>query len=125
MRRTWAEERIIGSVKADLRDPEVIAELERRVARALAGRKSRPTSPRRLAELQRQVENLADAIASGGLKGSPCLTKRLAAAEAELQRLEAEQCVRPVVAVARVVPKIRERYLEFVAQLEAHFGARP
>jgi hypothetical protein len=44
---------------------------------------------KRIRELEAQVENLADAIAAGGLHGSRALGTRLQAAEAELEALRA------------------------------------
>jgi site-specific DNA recombinase len=121
VRRRWAEERILDSVKADLRDPAVVTEIERRMARAMAAEKPKAASGQRIADLQRQIGNLTDAIASGALKGSPALATRLADAEAELQRLQAEQS-RAVPAVACIAPKVAERYLEIVGRLEEHMG---
>jgi len=43
---------------------------------------------KRIAELQREIENLMDAIAAGQLRGSGALARRLTAAAAELERLE-------------------------------------
>ncbi len=123
--RTLAEMRILESVKTDLRDPLVIAEVERRVTRALADKaKPKADNSSRIAELKAEIGNLVDATASGLLKGSPALAKRLAATEAELERLQAESHPKAPV-VARIAPRIAERFLALVDQLEAHLGEDP
>jgi hypothetical protein len=86
--RTLAESIILDSVRTDLRDPELIAEVERRFRRAITARKPKADVGRRVAALQQEIENLADAIAGGLLKSSPVLARRLAAAEAELSKLQ-------------------------------------
>ena len=52
---------------------------------------------KRLAELQKEVGNLTDAIATDLLTTSPALAQRLATAEAELAKLHAVQIVAPPV----------------------------
>jgi hypothetical protein len=69
-------------------DPVMLGELEKRVRAWLAS--SKPTDQRaRIADLQHQVSNIADAIARGSRKSSPVLAKRLILAEGELARLNA------------------------------------
>jgi DNA invertase Pin-like site-specific DNA recombinase len=127
VRRIWAEDRILDSVRRDLRDPEVIAEVERRVIRALARPTPEPDTGRRIADLQRQVGNLADAIALDGLKGSVVLAQRLAAAEAELERLqrEARAGEQLSTSVGRMLPRVGERYLAIVERLVEHLAYDP
>ncbi len=123
--RTVAEDRILASVKADLRDPAIVAEVERRFTRALAERsKPKADTGARIAELEREIENLTDAVAGGLLKASPALAKRLASAEAELERLQAvRQAKAPV--IARIAPRIGERFLAIVDQLEQCLARDP
>lgn len=122
--RKLLESEILDSVKADLRDPELIAEVERRVMKALAPKKPRTDSGPRIAELLREVENLADAIASGLLKSSPALAKRLSTAEEELGRLQAQQRAKAPV-VARIAPKVAEMFLGLLNRLEEPLGRDP
>ena len=58
---------------------------------ALKQRRPEIDHGKRIAALQREIENLMDAIAAGQLRGSAALAKRLTAAEAELERLQARQ----------------------------------
>jgi len=82
----------MAGIKRALRSPEIIDEICRRVRAALRKPKIKaPDNAARIAELQSQVENLADAIASGSLRTSPALAARLGAAEAELEELKARQ----------------------------------
>jgi hypothetical protein len=126
--RTLIQSRILDNVKADLRDPEVIAEVERRVMRALADcTRSKPADTRaRIDVLRREIANLTDAIAGGLLKASPALAQRLVAAEAELGRLQAvaSQLTRAPI-VARIVPRVAERWLAIVDRLEEPLGRNP
>ena len=123
--RTLAEERILASVKADLRDPEVIAEAERRFARAMGERmKPDPRAVARIAELEREVENLVGAIAGGMLAASPALARRLAAAEEELARLKAAQQARAPV-IARIGPRVAERFERMAGELEPRLQRDP
>jgi DNA invertase Pin-like site-specific DNA recombinase len=123
--RTLAEDRILASVKADLRDPAVIAEAERRFARAMAERMKPDTRAlARIAELEREVGNLVGAIAGGVLKASPALGRRLAATEEELARLKAAQQARAPV-VARIAPRVAERFERIVTDLEMRLQRDP
>ena len=107
--RAIAGQPVLETVKADLRDP--------------AGRKPKADSGKRAAELQREIENLADAIAGRLLKSSPTLARNLAAAEAELAKVQASQPVKaPVLAMA---PRVADRYLQIVDRLDAALGHDP
>jgi hypothetical protein len=119
--RTFVELRLLASVKADLRDPEIVAEVERRLMRALAARKPKTDSKPRVAELRGEIDNLTDAIASGLMKASPALARRLAAAEDELERLQARQLVKAPI-VGRIVPNVAEMHLAIVDKLEERLG---
>ena len=55
-----------------------------------AGRKARAA---RVASLRREIDNLTDAIATGGLRSSPALAARLAKAEADLVAVERETAI--------------------------------
>ena len=76
MARTFVELRLLASVKADLRDPEIVAEVERRLMRALAARKPKTDSKPRVAELRGEIDNLTDAIASSTRRASAA-TRRM------------------------------------------------
>jgi site-specific DNA recombinase len=119
--RTFVENRLMASVKADLRDPAIVAEVELRLCRALGARKPKADPRPRIEELKREIDNLTDAIAAGLLKSSPALARRLAAAEAELEQLQTERQAKAPV-VGRIVPKIGESFLAIVDRLEEHLG---
>jgi hypothetical protein len=62
--------------------PEVLAEFKKRVIKRLASEQRAPAvDQKRIAELEDQVANLAEAIATCALKSSPALASRLSAAE--------------------------------------------
>jgi hypothetical protein len=126
--RTLVEERILASVKHDLRDPAVLEEVSRCVAGALAERAKGPKlderHSRRVAELERQIANHGRVIGQG--TDSPALRAQLLAAEAELARLKAEQPSRPSGRLVRPEPRIiTERFLAKVDQLEARLAEDP
>jgi site-specific DNA recombinase len=126
VRRSVVESVLLRNVKADLQDPEIIAEVERRVAKALAV-KSKPKADngKRIAELTREVENLADAIAGGLLKVSPALAKRLEGAESELQRLQEDQQRRRAPIAGRIMPSVGKMFVRLVEQLEENLKRDP
>ena len=116
---------LLRSAKQDLRNPEIIAEAERRVARALAARsKPKADNSKRIATLTAEIGNLADAIASGILKASPALATKLAAAESELEQLQAAQRPKAVVA-GRIAPNVARMFTGLVDQLDEVLKANP
>lgn len=112
-RRDAAERVILEGVRRELASPAVADEVLRRVrARLRELSRPRPASTARIAELERQIANLLDAVAAGGLRGSTSLAERLRAAEAELASLKAM----PAPAAAeRLLPDLAAR---FARQLE-------
>jgi len=122
--RTLAEARILASVKRDLRDPAIVAEVERRYALAIAAR-AKPTksdTSARIAELEREIGRYVDAIGQGAF--SQALAARLAAAETQLEGLKSERQPKARV-MARIGPKVGERFLGMVDELEARLGQDP
>jgi hypothetical protein len=129
IRRQWAEAEVTAGIKRDLTCPVVIEDLCRRV-RALLRRqpKAQATTPdntARIAALRAQVENLADAVASGAFRSSPALAKRLAAAEEELAQLEAvrAQTDTPAVNVERLLADLPARAARSLERLEETLAA--
>lgn len=91
VRRQAVEREVVAGLKRQMRDPAVLDEICRRV-RALRSQKPKaPDHRARIGQLKHEIENLADAIASGVLRASPTLAGRLASAERELGELEAAQ----------------------------------
>ncbi len=102
LRRQVAESEVLAGIKRDLRSPEVIEEIVRRVSAALHAKKPKTADNcGRIAQLRAEVENLADAIATGALRASPTIAARLTVAEGELERLTAE---RPAASVVDITP---------------------
>jgi hypothetical protein len=75
----------------------------------------------RCTELEKEIGNLADAVAAGLLKSSPELAKRLARAKSELERLRAIQPAR----VVKLLPRVDERFRELVADLPEALATDP
>jgi hypothetical protein len=106
---------MLDGIREDLADPDVIAEVERRVRATLKARRQPQVGNReRIGELQQQIANLTDAIAGGMLRSSPAIAQRLAAAETQLGRLQAAQAARPVAVIA---PDVRKQFLGMLARL--------
>ncbi|MGH6741858.1 MAG: recombinase family protein, partial [Bradyrhizobium sp.] len=114
--RALVQDILLAGIKKDLRDEEVVAEIERRFRAALR-QSNQPKADygKRIAELGREIENLADAVASGLLKSSPALATRLQVAEKELARLQGTQ-TKPRVAPLAV--NVRKRILSMVDGLD-------
>ncbi len=113
-------------MKRRLRDPDSIDALCRRVRAQLRQRPEKaPDNPKRIGELRAQVDNLADAIASGALRASPTLAAKLAAAEDELAKLESVQAMRAAGPsnVERILADLRTRAVRSVDQLERTLAA--
>ena len=126
VRRLLVESRILEGVKADLRDPAIISEIEDRLQRALNARpKAKANSAPRIAELKAEIGNLVSAIANGLLKASPALAMRLSTAESELARLEAECAAPRPIRIGLIVPRVAERALAIVERLEEPLGHDP
>lgn len=120
--RDRADAEILAVVRERLAQPDVVDDLKRLVLEELRqARAERSTDSnaarRRLVELDREIRNLIDAIATVGL--STALHTRLRAAEAERDQLQA--CLRAPerIAVPDMVPRLLDRYREAMAGLPA------
>jgi len=111
------ESRLLGPIKRDLFSDEMVAEVQRRYAKAMASRRERPSNAGRIEQLKGEVANLVDAIAAGMLRSSPVLAQRLTAAETELARLEAQDA-KPTADVVQIPILLQERYRHLVQGLE-------
>jgi hypothetical protein len=120
LRRTVVETEVLAGIKRDLRSTEVVEEIALRIRAALRARNPKPTNDcARIAKLRAEVENLADAIASGALRASPTIAARLAAAESELDRLTAVQSdLARVVDVTPLLGDLPGRAARAVEELE-------
>jgi hypothetical protein len=74
-------------------------------------------APTRAHSLRNEIDNLVSAIATGGLRRSPALGRRLAMLELDLERLEADQRASLSVPVLRVPPDVRVRYRQMLKDL--------
>ena len=79
-------------------------------------RTAAPASTRRV-ELQAEVSNLADAIASGLLRTSPALADRLARAERELAELQSAPAPVDAGTVVTMLPRVMDKFRSLVADL--------
>ena len=107
---------VMGGIREDLQDPAVVDELERRFKLALRsrGQVKAPDNARRIAQLEREIENMTGAIAKGLV--SAALAGRLREWEDELCRLTAAPPSKR--AVALVVPNVRERFSAMASTLD-------
>ena len=119
VKRTTVETGILAGTKRELLAPKVVAEVRRRVVRALKTRAAKPPVDfRRLAKLKREVASLVDAIAGGALRASPALAAKLEASEAELARVEVEANT-PAPKVADLPLRLEARWRAMVSNLES------
>lgn len=119
--RRVAEVEVLAGIKKQLLSPEVVEEICRRVRAELRKPGAQVVDHRaRIATLKAEVSNIVEALASGMLKASTALAGRLAAAEAELEQLEAAQAANdaPVPDVSRHLAGLRGIAIEAVEKLE-------
>jgi site-specific DNA recombinase len=91
LKRAVVEPLLITGVRETLTQPEVLAQARRAVDAALKRIKNdQRSSSGQIDKLRAEIANLTDAIAAGALRGSRAIAERLAAAEAELDRIETE-----------------------------------
>jgi site-specific DNA recombinase len=114
VRRDLVEDRILAGVRLTLGCDEVLDEIERRVRKALAADRKVKPDLKRIADLRDQLDNLVSAVATGGMRSSPAIGRKLAEVESELERLES---VRAEPTVVPLVTGLRARIRAAVARL--------
>lgn len=117
--RRRAEALLLGRLRDDLLAPAAIARLQQCVRETLRerlqGHDERAIAARtRLPKLEREIENLIDAIARMGW--SDTLQRRLQALEAERRDIDQLLSEHPTETVVAMIPRLLERYREAVAQ---------
>jgi len=95
--RKVVDARLLAAVREELLAPEAVLELQRHVAEILANRQRGGAADghaarARLAELEREIGNLVDAVAAAGWSGA--IRNRLQGAEEERTRLQASVVAR-------------------------------
>ena len=107
---------MLEAIREDLSDPAVVDEVERRFHAAMRKSQCMPAdNGKRIAHLEREAANLADAIAKGLL--SDALAQRLQAVEEELARLRAQRRVKRSEPML-IVPNVRARFQAMVKVLD-------
>lgn len=120
---------LLAGIKADLLSDQAIAALRKEVASLMADKvehaaRDSAGARKRLAEVERTIANVVDAIAAVGV--SQALRDRLASAEAERNALQAEIEAATIPAPApAIVPGLVDRYRAAVADLPAIIRQRP
>jgi hypothetical protein len=106
---------MLESIREDLSDPAVIDEFERRFQAAMRRTRQPPKADngKRRTQVQKEIANLTDAIASGALRSSTALAQRLQAAESELTLLDAQGAMK-LPSTVQVVPNVRGRFIAMV-----------
>jgi hypothetical protein len=120
--RRVAESRLLAGLRNELTAPERFEQFTQEVQRLLdAERNSLCDQDRervsRLAQLDTEIGNLTDAIASGSLRSSPALATRLHGAESERATLAARTDARTG-KIADFLPSLAADYGRLVADLE-------
>jgi hypothetical protein len=118
VKRALLEDGLLGGIRRELLAPEAIEEFRRRLVKRMAEQNRKPDGrSERLAELEREVANLADAVAQGLLRTSPALAQRMATAEADLAKLRAADVPPQLAKVERILPRVVDGYRELVDDL--------
>ena len=122
LKRTVIEAGLLNGIKEELLAPDIIAEVGRQVReivrRAMRASQSASDASDRRAALEREIQNLTDAVASGALKGSMALADRLMRAEADLARLQTAPKPPAAANIERRLPEVADRYRALVVRLE-------
>lgn len=126
--RAVVEERITAEMRDDLLDPATMRRVLDHYRRLKAERDAKASATdvatvQRRRELEAKVANLTDAIASGGLRGSPAIAAALAAAEHELATLTVPE--RPSAKVVDLMPKAVAAYRKMIAALPTQLAQEP
>jgi len=114
VKRSIVEHGLLQGIKAELLSEDAVQAAIKAAHRILNEQKPVDTAKRE-SELSGEIENLADAIATGALNSSPALASRLAKAEQELAKLEAAG---PAPKAAQMIPKLADEYRAWVNELE-------
>ncbi len=114
VKRSIVEPGLLHGIRSELLSEDAVQAAIKAAHRVLNEQKPVDTAKRE-SELSGEIENLADAIATGALKSSPALASRLAKAEQELAKLEAAV---PAPKAAQMIPKLADEYRAWVNELE-------
>ena len=117
VKRALAEELLLAGIRNDLLTPEIEAEVRRRFAQRIAHKKRPEKTRARRVELQKEITNLTDAIASGLLRTSPALAERLASAERALEELTPAADTPDLENAAELLPQLMERFRSLAGDL--------
>lgn len=115
LKKSDIEPGLIAGIKRQLSDPEVIAELQRRVRQRIRSGGSQSDNGPQIAKLEREAAALVDAIASGALKTSPAIAERLQQTEVALARLKSQPAPRDP---EKLLPELAIRSRALVENLE-------
>ncbi len=110
-RRDAVEPAILDGIRRDLATPAAADEVCRRVrVRLRELSRPRPATRDRIMQLEKEIANLIDAVAAGGLRGSAGLAERLRTAESELAGLKAQAAATDTGKIERLLPELADRY---------------
>jgi len=117
-----AESRLLTGLRDELTAPERSEQFKREVRRLLDAERNSTRDQDRartscLAQLDGEIDNLTDAIASGALRASPALAAKLQAAESERGTLAARTEARTA-KIADFLPRLAADYGRLVADVE-------
>lgn len=126
--RLATERALLEHVRRDLLSDSAIEALRRYVYEALAARRAKhlqgsDTSRARLAQLEREIKHLVEAIATCGV--SEALRTRLAAAEAERASVTAELATVPDATIPHLLPRLVDRYRKLLDDFPATLQRKP
>lgn len=128
VKRAVIEEQLVETMRKDLVTPDTVAGVMRHLRAVAAEQRSGKDAAEKAriskkAKLEREVANLADAIARGELRSSPIIAARLQAAETELAGLS--EPAKPVAQVVDLFPKAEARYHKMMAELPRVMSREP
>ncbi len=119
VRRDLVESRLLEHIKEELLTDEAMAYFRKETTRLLGERKRETDDEglrRRLGKLEREIENMVDAIRQGTI--STALQNALTEAETQRDRLAAELATRETATLPDILPRLGQHYRELVDRLE-------
>jgi site-specific DNA recombinase len=130
VQKTVVEERLLRDLRERLLAPEVFDAFKADVRELLRAKRRESVADRKardaeIEKLRREVENLADAIASGALRGDERLAARYRAKSEELADKESALVVddKAIQRVETMIPRVQETYRRLIDGLPKAKGA--
>lgn len=117
VRRDAIEEALLAGIRDELLSAGSVREACRSVRFRLRQKATTEVSVERIRQVEAEVANLTEALATGALRGSPTRAARFQAAEQELAQLMAREAQASLPASSNLLPDIASRHRRLARDL--------